>query len=145
VPLSVALSFVYRPLNISENEICLLRIAPSSEISCLIRGTLNHHSSYEALTYTWVNDRVDDAEYRSDRDPDHFILLYGHYFPLARNLFASLRQLRLSSKKRRLFWVNAICINHKRSCRAQRISQYNEGDICRRDESSVTDWRRIWK
>jgi Heterokaryon incompatibility protein (HET) len=55
--------------------------------------------------------RVDDAEYRSDRDPDHFILLDGHYFPVARNLFATLRQLRLSSKKR-LFWVDAICINH---------------------------------
>jgi hypothetical protein len=111
VPLSVALSFVYRPLDISENEIYLLRIAPPSEISSLIRRTLNHHSSYEALAYTWVNNRVDGADYCSGRDPDHFILIDGHYFLVERNLFAALRQLRLCSKKR-LFWVDAICINH---------------------------------
>ena len=106
-----SLSFVYRPLDISEREICLPRIAPPSEINSLIRRTLNHYSSYEALSYTRVNDRVEDAEYRSDRDPDHFILIDGHYFLVGKNLFAAPRQLRLSSKKR-LIGVDAICINH---------------------------------
>lgn len=106
---------MYQPLDNRKNEIRLLRLAPSSDIGSVISGTLHHvpidqHSPYEALSYTWTDDRVDDAEYDSDNDQDHFILLDGHYFSVARNLFVALRQLRLPSKER-LFWVDAICIN----------------------------------
>jgi hypothetical protein len=77
-------------------------------------GTLDHipidqHSSYVALSYTWTDGMDDDAECDSDNDEDDYILLEGHYFHVASNLFAALRQLRLPSEERQ-FWVNAICI-----------------------------------
>lgn len=111
---STATPLVYRPLDNTKNEIRLLRIAPSLQVDSVINGTLdhvpiNHHSSYEALSYTWADDRA-DAEYDSDNEEDHCILLEGHYFPVASNLFAALRQLRLPSEER-WFWVDAICIN----------------------------------
>jgi hypothetical protein len=111
---STATPLVYRPLDNTKNEIRLLRIAPSLQVDSVINGTLDHvpidhHSSYEALSYTWADDRA-DAEYDSDSEEDHCIILEGHYFPVASNLFAGLRQLRLPSEERR-FWVDAICIN----------------------------------
>lgn len=106
---------IYRPLDNAKHEIRLLRIAPSSEISSVVSGTLDyfqisHHASYEAVSYTWADDRTGDAEYDSDNDEEPYIRLQGHYFPVARNLFAALRQLRLATEER-VFWVDAICIN----------------------------------
>ena len=113
---STTTPLVYRPLDNTKSEIRLLRIAPSLQADSVINGTLNHvpighHLSYEALSYTWADDRA-DAEYDSDGEEDHCILLEGYYFPIARNLFAALRQLRLPSEER-LFWVDAICINQR--------------------------------
>jgi Heterokaryon incompatibility protein (HET) len=110
-----ATSLVYRPLDSTKNEIRLLRIEPSSDISSVIIGTLyyvpiDHRPSYEALSYTWADSRDNDAEYDSDNEEDHYISLDDHCFPVGRNLFAALRQLRLPSAER-LFWVDAICIN----------------------------------
>src|SRR5277367_4713969 len=99
---STATPLVYRPLDSTKSEIRLLRIAPSLQVDSVIKGTLDHvpidhHSPYEALSYTWADDRA-DADYDWDNELDHYILLEGHYFPVESNLFAALRQLRLPSE-----------------------------------------------
>jgi Heterokaryon incompatibility protein (HET) len=73
---------------------------PDERISCsLLHRPLIHATSFEALSYTWGDEK---AEYP--------ILIDGGIFYVRRNLYSAIRELRPTSSSRTL-WIDAICIN----------------------------------
>jgi hypothetical protein len=73
---------------------------PDERISCsLLHRPLHHTTYYEALSYTWGDEK---AEYP--------ILIDGNVLYVRRNLYCALRELR-GSQAARALWIDAICIN----------------------------------
>jgi hypothetical protein len=108
---------LYRPLR--GNQFRLLTVLPGSGsqlISCRLNGhNIDTAPAFEALSYVWgdLNDRLD-------------IFVNNEVFAVTRNLYAALRRLRLPDK-RRIVWIDAICINQKdngeKSHQVQRMAQ----------------------
>lgn len=94
----------YRALDVSRNEIRVVRLAPSryhkANASCsIIHTSLDDNIFFEALSYTW-GDPVQSC--RIDLD--------GRKFFVTRNLEIALRYLRYAEDERYL-WIDALCIN----------------------------------
>jgi hypothetical protein len=96
----------YRPLDISCNEIRLLRLAPSRSFAVRVSCSLDYKSlddniSFEALSYTW-----------GDTNLRRSIILDGWKFLVMRNLEIAPRHLRYVYDER-LLWIDAPCINQR--------------------------------
>jgi hypothetical protein len=93
----------YKPLEPTTHNIRLVKLWPgegSTSIRCeIIHARLDEKLRYEALSYTW-----------GDQRSQSIIDLNGRPFPTRENLEAALRQLRLKDKPRTL-WIDALCID----------------------------------
>jgi hypothetical protein len=94
----------YYPLNVTRNEIRLVRLAPSrsfpTKAYCsLVHLSLDDNITFEALSYAW-----------GDLDLKRSIFLDGRRFLVTRNLEIALRHLRYVSDERTI-WIDALCID----------------------------------
>lgn len=99
-------TFVYAPLDRAQNEIRLVRLLAARDLTSgivceLIHASLDAKVSYEALSYTWGNNRTTE-----------YIRMNGKDFWVTENLHAALRALRHDTEDRCL-WIDAIAINQK--------------------------------
>lgn len=99
----IAMSSIYRPLDVRAREIRLMKIQPAT-FDAKIEGRLSHTSlddpcQYEALSYRW-----------GAIEPPEEISLDGQPFRVTQNLEAALRHLRDESGERTI-WIDAVCIN----------------------------------
>lgn len=96
-------AFTYDALNHEKHEARLLEIIPcilNEKIRCrLIHFSLDIALSYEALSYTWGDDKASFE-----------IELNGKAFLVAKNLHDALRRFRHQLKGRKM-WADTICIN----------------------------------
>lgn len=97
-------SIVYERLPETLRPFRLLLLRPTTRknapIDCLLcTRSLNNNPQYEALSYTW-----------RDSTQTRDISVNKKFFTITENLFVALRNLRFSLK-RRVIWINAICIN----------------------------------
>jgi hypothetical protein len=95
--------YEYQSLSATEN-LRLLTIKPGQDgddVCCdLVNTTFGEASPvHDALSYTWGTDQK-----------TRVVHIDGKRLPVTANLFAALRQLRLSTEPR-ILWVDAICIN----------------------------------
>jgi hypothetical protein len=92
---------------------------PSPEAVSVTSGTLDHtpidqHSSYEALSYTWTDDRDDDTECGSDNDEDYYIFTRGLLFLCREQSLRSSTSIQTAFLRRDDFGSTlyaSICIN----------------------------------
>lgn len=96
--------YQYTPIDTRVDGIRLLILEPaqnsSTLINCrLIRATFAQKPKYEALSYTWGDETIRRK-----------ILIDGHDFTVAQNLFDALVHLQHPSEER-ILWIDAICIN----------------------------------
>jgi hypothetical protein len=110
----------YRPLDVSRNEIRVVRLAPSrypmAKAFCsFIHLSLDDNIRFEALSYTW-----------GDANLKRSISLDGREFVVTRNLDIALRHLRYIQDERYL-WIDALCINqHDYIERNQQVSKMGQ-------------------
>jgi heterokaryon incompatibility protein (HET) len=98
----------YQERGLDKDSIRLVEIQPEANdrdplVCTLEEATFGSRPKFEALSYMWATERVDDA-----------ITLNGLPFKLGRNLLDALLFLRhqlASGTARRRFWIDAICIN----------------------------------
>jgi hypothetical protein len=96
-----------------------LPIAPSPEIVGVISGTLDHipidqHSSYEALSYTWADDRNGDTKCGFGNDEDPYIFTRGLLLPCREQPLRSSTSIQTAFLRRDDFGSTlyaSICIN----------------------------------
>ncbi|KAM0433410.1 hypothetical protein ACHAPT_004288 [Fusarium lateritium] len=93
-------SFRYEPLA-SADEIRILDLLPGpGQISCRLRNVrLSDKPQYEALSYCW-----------GTATGQKNISVNGHDFPVGKNLYSALQNLR-GTDQPRCMWIDAICIN----------------------------------
>jgi Heterokaryon incompatibility protein (HET) len=126
-------SRVYRPLDISTLEIRILRFLPHpppdisdqdiAQINCALEYIkLDSKPVYNALSYTWKDYHVDQAEALFSAPEKPTIFLDGHEVPVTRNLWLALTQFQKYSSQAdgtyfgpfpagTRLWVDALCIN----------------------------------
>ena len=107
-PLASSNCYPYRPLDLSRNEIRLLRKSDRPKVDGQVSYTLSHLSldekpQYEALSYTWCDETGDAGLNMS-------IIVDGHAIPVTKNLEAALSQL-FTDEDEKTLWVDALCIN----------------------------------
>jgi hypothetical protein len=99
--------FEYRQFK-NRREIRLLKLHPSLDHSSELHGEILHaqlslhmkfHESYEALSYTWGDNKQTDQ-----------LIIGDNKLAITSNLNSALRRLRLTHEPR-VLWVDAICIN----------------------------------
>lgn len=96
--------YVYQPLDVGKKEIRLVKVEHGrgsfKPITCSLSTFSLNAPEYAALSYCW-GDESDKAYVPLDR----------RRFPITRNLFSVLRQLRSDVKYASYMWIDAICIN----------------------------------
>lgn len=106
--MSVQASSLYQPLDPSRSEIRLIEILqgePTDAIRCnLTTVGLHELPIFAALSYVW-----------GDEADGETIYLNGHAVQATRNLGAALRHLRQPAARPYRLWVDAICIEIKRT------------------------------
>ena len=94
---------LYRPLDINQHEIRLIKIAPGASadsIECDLEViSLRDDHEFEALSYCW-GDTIHQAK----------ITVASYDFSVTENLESALRHLRHLDKVRRI-WIDQLCIN----------------------------------
>lgn len=107
--------FRHLPLDVARSEIRLLllnaSVTASSEglnpiICSLSHVSLNSHPSYEALSYSWIDQAGDISLQTATIEID------GESFIISKNLESALRRLRRGDRDR-VLWIDAICINQE--------------------------------
>lgn len=99
-------SFEYQALH-GTNSIRVIKIFPALKrdspiIIDLSEFTLNSSIEYEALSYTW-----------DDQKPTRDITCNEKSLFVTDNIFQAIRQLRSRKARKRMLWIDAICINQK--------------------------------
>lgn len=97
---------IYEPLDRQTDAVRVLVLQPASadstEVEChLTAVSLANKPAYESLSYTWGSE-----------PPSKSILVNGQSFPVRKNLYTALVNLRDTTKPRAL-WIDAICINQE--------------------------------
>jgi hypothetical protein len=121
-----ASSFKYKPLNLEERSIRLLRLlhlGSTLDIECELFQVSLHDDwfQYEALSYTW-----------GGADLTEPITVDGKTFYVTKNLYTVLAHLRLESADR-IVWIDAVCIDQENAKeRGHQVQQM--GDIYSRAE-----------
>jgi len=98
--------YVYTPLDPVTQEIRLITLRPSANLTAAVDLTLSTVSlltkpAYEAISYVWGDQNITAP-----------ITLDGVSVEVTTNLEAALRHLRLESEER-ILWADAICINQQ--------------------------------
>lgn len=104
---------LYKPLNTSKAEIRLLLLKPSpcrnDRLRCSFKTvSLDKFPSFEALSYVW-GDSTSQENLRLKCRRLGFVVAKQNA-TITRSLDTALRHIR-NSKKKRLFWIDAVCIN----------------------------------
>jgi hypothetical protein len=114
-------SFQYQALH-DTNSIRVIELFPALDrdrpiIIDLSEFPLNSSIKYEALSYTWDNQK-----------PTRDITCNEKSLCVTENVFQALQQLRSKKARRQIIWIDAICINQKDQ--AEKTSQVSMmGDI----------------
>jgi hypothetical protein len=114
-------SFEYQALY-DTNSIRIIELFPALDrdkpiIINLSEFPLNSPTEYEALSYTWDNQK-----------PTRDITCNEKSLCVTENVFQALRHLRSRRARKRILWIDAICINQKDQ--AEKTSQVSMmGDI----------------
>ncbi|KAJ3542905.1 hypothetical protein NM208_g3857 [Fusarium decemcellulare] len=95
--------YVYEPLEPLKREIRLVRLPPrrqrlESTSLHLIKTSLDVDIEFTALSYVW-----------GDPSDTSAVMVDGHLFPVTKNLFAALEQLR-DEQHETTMWIDALCI-----------------------------------
>jgi hypothetical protein len=102
--------YQYSPSLVTGNEIRLLALYPGSPDDTLtgdiIRVDLRWRTAYDALSYTWADESGDNERSQTLQIVEQ---LHSRIL-VTKNCDAALRRFR-HPKKRRLLWVDAICID----------------------------------
>jgi len=135
IPPSSSNDYPYQPLDMSRNEIRLIKVCQPDDSSGLIACTIEHTSldsapEYEALSYTWS-----DSDESSQ--PCGSLLIDGHKISVTRNLSAAVREIFLAVPGK-AFWVDALCINQMDV--AERNSQVSKMKTIYKTASRVVTW-----
>jgi Heterokaryon incompatibility protein (HET) len=114
-------SFEYQALH-GTNSIRVIEVFPALKrdspiVINLSEFTLNSSIEYEALSYTW-----------DDQKPTRDITCNEKSLCVTESVFQAIRQLRSRKARKRILWIDAICINQKDQ--AEKTSQVSMmGDI----------------
>src|SRR5579871_1204937 len=95
----------YQYSEIKPEDIRILTVHPGTgrELECNL--TVREFEEYEALSYVWGNEKPSEKiRIRTEGDP--------MVLNVTKSLLSALRRLRYAHK-RRVFWVDAVCINQK--------------------------------
>jgi hypothetical protein len=134
-PLASSNRYPYRPLDLSRNEIRLLRKSDSPKVDGQVSYTLSHVSldekpQYEALSYTWCDEKGDAGLNMS-------IIVDGHAILVTKNLEAALGQL-FTDEDEKTLWVDALCINQADVL--ERNEQVSKMKIVYQEATGVVAW-----
>ena len=134
-PLASSNRYPYRPLDLSCNEIRLLRKSDSPKVGGQVSYTLSHVSlnenpQYEALSYTWCDEKGDAGLNMS-------IIVDGNAILVTKNLKAALGQL-FTDQDEKTLWVDALCINQADVL--ERNEQVGKMKIVYQEATGVVAW-----
>lgn len=107
-------SFEYQPLDVSKNEIRVLRILPGTDtdtLQCLLEHiSLDDPADFEALSYAWHDPTLFPEDQKNRK---HVLMLNGKCLEIGNNLALFIKSGRSKQAHTRRIWIDAVCINQK--------------------------------